>query len=202
VAGCAAAQALRGVQDDSVDGQEDRGWDRSAKHRAERVLHEQTGNSHWDHPKMIIHARGSSGVSTRRWRTEEAKLVTRRRQSRQKYTSRATAVATRSPTTNARYGDSGADTLRPAAQRPPTRGENHAVAEAGHREQCGHACRALMRIASMELRWVLVRPRPSRRRVSRGQDGRAGGFGFPVLLVLASIRGPDRSAMPGNGVVT
>ncbi len=70
-------------------------------------------------PSTIIHASRSSGVSTRRWRTEVPKPCTMRTQSRQKYTSSASAVATCSPTTNARYGDSGAETFRSRPQEPP-----------------------------------------------------------------------------------
>ena len=41
---------------------------------------------------------------------------------------------------NARYGDSGAETSRSAAQRPPIRaGSSTAVPEAGDREQLGDA---------------------------------------------------------------
>ena len=42
-----------------------------------------------------------------------------RSQSFQKKISRATAVATCRPTMNARYGDSGAETFRSRAHRPP-----------------------------------------------------------------------------------
>jgi len=42
-------------------------------------------------------------------------------QSRQKNTNNAAAVATCSPTMNARYGEFGADTLRSCAHLPPTR---------------------------------------------------------------------------------
>jgi hypothetical protein len=68
---------------------------------------------------MIIQASRSSAVSTRRYRRDVTKPVMMRNQSRQKYTSNAAAVATWSPTMNARYGDSGAATLRSDAHRPP-----------------------------------------------------------------------------------
>ena len=52
--------------------------------------------------RMIIHASRWSAVAIRRSRTELMKPPTRRTQSRQKYTIRAAAVATCSPTMNAR----------------------------------------------------------------------------------------------------
>jgi hypothetical protein len=69
---------------------------------------------------MIIQASRSSVVDIRRYRTDVTNPRTMRTQSRQKKTSRAAAVATCSPTMNARYGDSGAETLRSRAQRPPS----------------------------------------------------------------------------------
>jgi len=69
--------------------------------------------------RMIIHASRSSGVETERVRREEMKPRTIRSQSRQKYAIIATAVATCRPTTNARYGEFGADTLSAFAQFPP-----------------------------------------------------------------------------------
>jgi hypothetical protein len=69
--------------------------------------------------KMIIQASRSSGVETERVRSDEKKPLTMRSQSRQKYAIIAIAVATCNPTTNARYGESFADTLSAFAQFPP-----------------------------------------------------------------------------------
>ena len=70
--------------------------------------------------RMIIQASRSSGVVIDRVRSDEKKPRTIRSQSRQKYAIIAIAVATCSPTMNARYGEFGADTLSAFAQLPPT----------------------------------------------------------------------------------
>ncbi len=67
----------------------------------------------------IIQARRWSAVTIWRRRTEEMKPRTIRTQSRQKYRIIASAVATCSPTMNARYGEPLADTLRSFAHCPP-----------------------------------------------------------------------------------
>ena len=61
----------------------------------------------------------SSAVRTFRSRTEVPSPRTMRTQSRQKKMIRASAVATCSPTMNARYGDSAEFTLRSRPQEPP-----------------------------------------------------------------------------------
>ncbi len=70
-------------------------------------------------PRMISQASRSSGVVTARVRSEETNPRTIRSQSRQKYAIIAIAVATCSPTMNARYGEFGADTFSAFAQLPP-----------------------------------------------------------------------------------
>ena len=68
----------------------------------------------------ISQARRWSSVSMRRWMTLTHKPRTRRTHSLQKNRIRAVAVATCSPTTNARYGDSGeASWATSFAQEPP-----------------------------------------------------------------------------------
>ena len=69
--------------------------------------------------RMIIQASRSLAVEIERVRSDEKKPRTMRSQSRQKYAIIATAVATCSPTTNARYGEFLADTLSALAQFPP-----------------------------------------------------------------------------------
>jgi hypothetical protein len=69
--------------------------------------------------RMIIQASRSSGVVIDRVRSDVKNPRTIRSQSRQKYTIIAIAVATCSPTTNARYGEFGADTFSVLAQLPP-----------------------------------------------------------------------------------
>src|SRR5262249_13574216 len=63
--------------------------------------------------------RRSSAFSIRRYRIDVTRPRTMRTQSRQKNATSASAVATWRPTMNARYGDSGAETDKSAAHRPP-----------------------------------------------------------------------------------
>jgi hypothetical protein len=70
--------------------------------------------------RMIIQASRSSGVVIDRVRSDVKNPRTIRSQSRQKYAIIAIAVATCSPTMNARYGEFGADTFSVLAQLPPT----------------------------------------------------------------------------------
>ncbi len=69
--------------------------------------------------RMIIQASRSSGVVIDRVRSDVKNPRTIRSQSRQKNAIIAMAVATCSPTMNARYGEPGADTLSALAQLPP-----------------------------------------------------------------------------------
>ena len=70
-------------------------------------------------PRMIIQASRWSGVAIRRCPMEEKNPRTIRSQSRQKNAIIATAVATCSPTMNARYGEPVAETFSVFAQLPP-----------------------------------------------------------------------------------
>ncbi len=70
-------------------------------------------------PRMIIQASRWSGVATRRSTMEVTNPRTIRSQSRQKNAIIATAVATCSPTMNARYGEPVAETFSVLAQLPP-----------------------------------------------------------------------------------
>ncbi len=91
-------------------------------------------------PRMIIQASRSSGVVTDRVRSDEKNPRTIRSQSRQKYAIIPIAVATCSPTTNARYGEpwrGHVERARPAAA--DQRREQHVVPQAGDREELGHA---------------------------------------------------------------
>jgi hypothetical protein len=69
--------------------------------------------------RMIIQASRSSGVVADRDRSDVKKPRTIRSQSRQKNAIIAIAVATCSPTMNARYGEPGAATFRSVCQLPP-----------------------------------------------------------------------------------
>ena len=112
--------------------------------------------------RMIIQASRSSGVETDRVRTDEMKPPAMRSQSRQKYAIIPIAVATWSPTTNARYGESGADTLSAFAQLPPIRA---GISTLCPRLETGNSSVTPwirpVTTASAYVRWIDIRQAPS-----------------------------------------